>query len=372
MGRQAFTRASRAEARFRSRTLISIKKYLDDSARSVAIEEPDPDDSLGRIGDCYRALLLVVGKSALRACTATGCTLEQQLSRLEASLARHSGVNDVEDAQRQVEDRLNRWGQLTSEHLKSKADEVKELLMLLARTAESVGERDHRYSGQFDHLTAELKNIANLDDLTLVRSSLVRKATELKTYVDKMTQEGQQSLSQLRTKVSGYESKLKAAEQLASKDPLTGLANRRTAESRMEWYDSEGQMYSVVILDLDSFKGINDNFGHATGDDLLRKFAEELQKNMRSSDLVARWGGDEFIVVLACDINGARLQVERMRQWVMGRYTIQKGNGPETIKIDIRASAGAAQWEPGMTGKQVIEKADAAMYEDKNRSGARR
>jgi diguanylate cyclase (GGDEF)-like protein len=344
--------------------VISIKRYLDADTIEVA-DEPVSDDLRLAVLDAYRATLQAIGKSAVRACHAPGCDLEQQLSRLEANLARNPTQKTVEEIQTQVEDRLDRWGQLTSDHLKSKADEVRELLIMLASTAESVGERDHRYNNQFGTLTTELKAIADLDDLTIIRSSLVRKASELRICVEKMTQEGLNSLTELRTRVSLYETKLKAVEQLAMRDPLTGLANRRGAEGRMEWYVAQRQIYCVVILDLDRFKVINDKHGHAAGDDLLRKFSDELQKNMRSTDMVARWGGDEFIVVLACDLERAQPQVDRIRQWVLGKYTVEKTGSKEVIQVQVGASIGVAQWVPGMTTKQVIAQADAAMYKDK-------
>lgn len=74
-----------------------------------------------------------------------------------------------------------------------------------------------------------------------MRTSLVRQATELKSYVDKMTQESQESVAQLRAEVTTYETKLKAAEQVALQDPLTGLANRRKIEERIEWRISQSR-----------------------------------------------------------------------------------------------------------------------------------
>jgi diguanylate cyclase (GGDEF)-like protein len=344
--------------------VISIKRYLDAVSTTLA-DEPDREElHLATLG-AYRSVLRAIGKSAVRACYAPGSNLEQQLATLEGGLAQDSTPTDVEEIQQQVADRLDRWGHLTAEHLKGKAEEVRDLLIMLSRTAESVGERDQRYTNQFCGLTVELKAIADLDDLTLVRSSLVRKASELKSCVDQMAHEGQHSLTELRSKVSCYETKLKEAEQLARRDVLTGLANRRSAEGRMEWYVRQRQTFCVLLLDLDSFKQINDTHGHAAGDDLLRKFSEELQKNMRSTDLVARWGGDEFLVILTCDLSGAEPQIDRIRQWVLGRYKIQNAVGKETIQVNLGASIGLAQWIPGRTSQQVMELADAAMYLDK-------
>jgi diguanylate cyclase (GGDEF)-like protein len=346
--------------------LISIKKYLDAKDSPTPIEDgPDLGDMAAVTMESYRSVLRAVGKSAVQACPAPGQELEQALTGLAGSLARDVTPKVVMQTEGQVEQELQKWGSLTAGHLKSKADEVKDLLMMLARTAESVGERDQRYSTQFIALTADLKAIANLDDLTQVRASLVRKATELKSCVDQMTQDGRQSLAELRTKVTSYETKLKEVELLAAKDSLTGLANRRGVEKRMEWLVSRGEPFCVVILDLNSFKRVNDEHGHAEGDDLLKKFSEELGRNVRTEDTVGRWGGDEFIIVLNRDLVTAQAQVRRIQEWVYGDYEISSGRTKTPLTVKVSASIGLAQWLPGKTVRKVLEEADASMYLDK-------
>jgi len=348
--------------------LISLKKFLDADSHVVTLDEPEPhepesNELLAIAIDCHRSTLRTIGKSAVEACPAPGRNLHRALTDLQDRLTIDATSDAVKRTQAQVEDAIERWGSSTAEHLKGKADEVNELLIMLARTSESLGERDQRYVAQFGGLTAELQAIADLDDLTQVRSSLVKKATELKRCVDRMAQDGEHSLAQLRSKVSVYRDKIEVVEQLASKDALTGLANRRGVEMRMDWNIRLDRAFCVVMIDLNSFKSVNDKYGHAAGDDLLKRFSSELQKNVRADDLVGRWGGDEFIIVLSRDLNGAKSQVERIREWALGDYTIETGKG--SLKICVVASIGLAQWQPDKTLKHLIEEADAAMYQDK-------
>jgi diguanylate cyclase (GGDEF)-like protein len=172
----------------------------------------------------------------------------------------------------------------------------------------------------------------------------------------------------LRAEVSTYETKLKTVEQLALRDALTSLANRRSVEERIEWRITNESVFCVVILDLDRFKQVNDTHGHVAGDNLLKQFAQELRSNVRPGDIVGRWGGDEFILVLDCDLAGAKSQIERMRKWVCGDYTIQTGTGAAKIRINLGASVGMAQWQPDETAVQITERADAAMYREKELS----
>jgi len=116
---------------------------------------------------------------------------------------------------------------------------------------------------------------------------------------------------------------------------------------------------------LNSFKQVNDEYGHAGGDDLLRKFSDELKKKVSAEDTVGRWGGDEFIILLNRDSAGAEAQIGRIRDWVFGKYDIQTNSGSGKITVTVSAAIGLAQWLPGKTVQQILEEADASMYLDK-------
>ncbi|MFZ0287157.1 MAG: GGDEF domain-containing protein [Terriglobales bacterium] len=327
-------------------------------------DEPKADDLLSATVECYRSALLAMGRSGTQACPGASSDLLQKLSKLGNHLFDDLTPERVRKTEQRVEEHLQQWGGQSAAYFKAKADEVKELLILLAHTAQSLGERDQRYASQFTQFTSRLRTIANLEDLTQVRASLVQGATELKTYVDRMAQDSRESVAQLQAQVSTYETKLKVAEELALKDSLTGLANRRNTEERIEWRIAHEQTFCVMMVDLNRFKQINDTYGHPAGDSLLKQFSQELSSNLRASDVAGRWGGDEFVVVLDCDLAGANCQVERMRKWVLGEYAVQRDAGGD-VKVPLDASIGVAQWQKSETMEKLVERADTAMYEEK-------
>jgi diguanylate cyclase len=345
--------------------MISLKKYLDMSSPDVAVEEPTTEELFATTFESYRAVLCAIGKNAALISPALGTDLEENLHRLEKRMGVNTSAESVRQIENQVEVQLQEWGSRLSDHLKAKADEVREILLALAKTVESVGHKDQGHSTRLKDLTGRLERIADLDDLTEIRSSLVTRVSELKTSVDQMAKESQQLVAQLRAEVSTYETKLKSAEQLNLRDELTRVANRRSVEERIRWSMESGRSFCVVMLDLNGFKQVNDVHGHLAGDSLLQQFATELQSNTRSGDLVGRWGGDEFITILACDSTGATSHVDRVRQWVFGKYTLQDGANREGIPVHVDASIGVAEWKSGMTLQALIAEADAAMYRDK-------
>ena len=150
-------------------------------------------------------------------------------------------------------------------------------------------------------------------------------------------------------------------------DPLTGLYNRRYATQHMrritEGSNESGLPYAVIMMDLDRFKSVNDTYGHSVGDLVLKEFARRLQENLRGIDLVARLGGEEFLVVLP-DTGPTEVEfaAERLRKAIDSHeFSIGDGNSiPVTVSIGV-AFGGPSDKNPDM----LIEQADTALYDAK-------
>ena len=153
---------------------------------------------------------------------------------------------------------------------------------------------------------------------------------------------------------------------LAEKDPLTGLLNRRffmaLAERERARAARAGSAFSVVTLDLDHFKVINDTFGHAAGDLALKTLSEKLSGLFRKSDLVGRMGGDEFLLLLPeTPGSGARVAVEKILEALRESPILYDGR---TIRLS--ASAGISWSERGEEPLDLLlRQADTALYESK-------
>ncbi len=344
--------------------MISIKKYLDAPyTASTAFEEPGEADLSTATLAAYRSALSEMGSCSLNACPALGNDLRQSLGKLEAKLTPPVGREVVESTEKKVAEQLQDWGQRTASHYRSQTAEVKEMLLVMTRTVESVGERDQRAAGQMSAVTTRLQKIATLEDLTQIRASIEKSAAELKTSIDRMTAEGKAAIEELKAEVTTYQAKLEEAELIASRDCLTGLGSRLWMEGQIERRIQAGAPLCLAIIDINGFKPINDEHGHLAGDEVLKQFSAELQSVCRSADLIGRWGGDEFIILLDCDLSKARAKIERLREWVCGSYKIQGRNGATKLRVD--ASIGLAEHLRDESMKGLLERADAAMYKDK-------
>lgn len=159
---------------------------------------------------------------------------------------------------------------------------------------------------------------------------------------------------------------------IAHHDQLTKLPNRLAIQKALERASSravsEGQGFAILFVDLDDFKYVNDNYGHAVGDHVLRKASEILQSSLRGSDMVARWGGDEFIILLN-DITDPE-QAGAVAQKLLENFTDHSMNGEFGMKPDERVycSIGISLFpQDDDDWGELIEKADQAMYTSKTK-----
>jgi diguanylate cyclase (GGDEF)-like protein len=151
--------------------------------------------------------------------------------------------------------------------------------------------------------------------------------------------------------------------QLADTDPLTGLANRRRLDHSLTSLYSSSRRHqfdiSALVIDIDNFKRVNDQFGHPCGDRVLKMVADSLRSYLRLEDVGARWGGEEFVVILPhTNLKGAVLVAERIRILVASNSV----PGPDDVMVAVTVSVGVASTSDGVKQEDLIEVADANLY----------
>lgn len=165
----------------------------------------------------------------------------------------------------------------------------------------------------------------------------------------------------------------KQLKELSLKDDLTGLYNRRgfitmaELQIKLERHSSTARGLTLMFADMDGLKAINDTYGHATGSDAIKTLARLIASSVRSADLVARWGGDEFVILsIGAKDENAQLVVDR----ILERIDDHNADGTEPYKISL--SIGSVPIGDGESLEEMIAKADEAMYSEKKRRKASR
>lgn len=170
--------------------------------------------------------------------------------------------------------------------------------------------------------------------------------------------------------------KIKELEQLITKDPLTKVLNRRGFVELAEKFIKETRFHkenpdqrthfiidsmSLIFMDIDNFKKINDTYGHEIGDKILKYVSSLVSEKLRISDFVGRWGGEEIVVALiGAGEKDANFKAEELRKAIKSRVKI-----PNFKDLVVTVSIGVAQQESGLSLENLIKRADKAMYQAK-------
>ena len=237
-------------------------------------------------------------------------------------------------------------------------------------------EMDTQIREQMDGLQSSVQDAADLDDLKQVLEShlegLLGAMDEHQKQRDQREHEVAARLQGLAERVAsmeqeaqGYRDHLEVQRQKALIDPLTGLANRAAWSERLEYevntWHQQGNSLSLAMLDLDHFKRINDSYGHLAGDKVLKIIANVLSKRLRPTDFIARFGGEEFVLLMPDSALGDALELgERLRAAIEACPFHFKGE-----RVTITVSIGMAQFQPGERSDLALKRADEALYRAK-------
>ncbi|PBJ25602.1 Response regulator PleD [Pseudomonas sp. ACN8] len=236
---------------------------------------------------------------------------------------------------------------------------------------------DTQIREQVDGLQSSMQEAADLEDLKHVLENhlegLLGTMDQHQKQRDEREQEVAARLHSLAERVAhmeqeaqGYREHLEEQRQKALVDPLTGLPNRAAWSERLHHevtrWQQHGNTLLLAMLDLDHFKRINDNYGHLAGDKVLKIIASVLRKRLRGTDFIARFGGEEFVLLMPSTVPAAGLKLlESLRASIEACPFHFKGE-PVTITVSI----GMTAFRPGEHGDQVLKRADQALYRAKN------
>jgi diguanylate cyclase (GGDEF)-like protein len=288
---------------------------------------------------------------------ALGTALNDMAAQLEARLT------ELEAERGRVRDALARFG----EALQATHDPEQLLRIVAATAAEATSARASRIVSADGSVVVSGEPDADGDRLILPLTAAGRRFGTLELVGDSFSKEERMNAVSLAAHavVALENARLHGmVERQALVDGLTGLANRRATADALHAEAARAERLqtplSLVLADVDGFKDVNDEHGHAVGDEVLKAFADVLRETVRESDVAGRWGGEEFVLLLpGADLDGALQLAERVRVGLAAQKI------PSAPDLRVTASFGVAEYGGQSNSEQLVAAADRALYRAK-------
>jgi diguanylate cyclase len=286
-----------------------------------------------------------------------------------------------------INESLERNGKLTDVEL----DQIYDTYLSQGRTTDRIDKIGARVVSEIDDvmklIADALGSTANFDDNlkgATQKLSVANDREQVKAIVERLvtsTRDMQAAnkaledrLTTSKQEISNLQNNLDAIRTESLTDPLTGLGNRkhfdRSVDESVRRAVATGQPLSLLMMDIDHFKSFNDNYGHLTGDQVLRLVGMSLKQSIKGQDFTARYGGEEFAVVLPnTPLRQAIIVADNIRRMVMSKELKKKSSGEILGRVTL--SAGVSTLKHGEDADALIERADSCLYAAK-RNGRNR
>ncbi len=317
----------------------------------------------------------------------------EQLGRLRKEIQQSAEPEEVLAFRDDILNMIRAYGRMINEERNQVSDFISEIghglmeverqyLKSMSHTGQSQDENakfnilvetqidDMKRSAQISTTLAEFKH------LVMSRLASIRSALEEKSRTEALRQESvkeemqtlQQNLNRMKKEVDQVHERRKALEKEILIDPLTGVANKRGLRDRLkdelQRYTRYQHGFSLLLFDIDHFKDINDQFGHWAGDKCLKEIIRRIKPALRETDFMARWGGDEFVVIFpGTDAESAATVAERIRKSIENtRFLYQRQ------EISLTISIGLTEVQPtDQSQEMMFNRVDKAMYQAKKK-----
>ncbi len=250
----------------------------------------------------------------------------------------------------------------------NKEFELKDIITILSTGLSTVNSQNQRFNALIHEETLKLEDITKLDDIRKIKEELTLKIDTLKKSIQKKQSQDAEHLEILSSKVETLKVELEETKSASMTDGLTGAFNRLALDTKLIKLVKENKRsFSLLMLDIDNFKLINDSYGHQVGDRVLVALVQKCQNLIREGDYFARYGGEEFMIVLpATSLKNALKKAELLCSKIAEtEYAVDEKNGTKPLSFTV--SIGASSRQRGDTLESLTARTDRALYEAKHR-----
>jgi diguanylate cyclase len=313
-----------------------------------------------------RALLQIVKEFTLDLSEINSASFKRELLELAERLTALEKVNQLQQAFEKSKKRCIRFADRQKNYLLEREKEFKDIIDIMTKAFITLDSENANYNSKILQQSEKMEQITLLDDIKKIKQALIYEIEQLRETVHVKEGRDTEQLESLAKQVEILNTELKKVQRESERDGLTGAYNRKAFDQRIVNLVEENTIsrapFSLLLLDIDNFKKINDTYGHQTGDRVLVALVNKCRQFVRSEDTVARYGGEEFALILpSASLKNAVKKGKQICQTVATtRYAVEGNSGQDALGITV--SVGVAAFKKGDTAKSIIARADEALY----------
>lgn len=336
--------------------MISLKRTMDslsavDKVRRAWLET-------------YQALLAALEGASQALLGDESWPFHERIAKVRAHLGEDADEKFLTDSATELTGVIDGLVHLVSATRERRDQEFKRIVKIVAEAGADMIRSGNTQGEELTSFASQIESVSQLDSVAEIRVQMAKRATELKGLARRIQEQGQDRATQMEREMHLVQSRLKAAETMAETDFLTKLGNRLMLEKTIDTAIHDRVPFCLALIDLDGLKGVNAHYGRTQGDQLIVAVANGFARAVRNGDVVARWGGDEFAIVMrGCRLDVAERRIAQIVEKVCGEFILTFKGQPTPVKVS--ACIGIAEHQTGDTGKQVFERADLSLFDYK-------
>ena len=256
-------------------------------------------------------------------------------------------------------------------YIRDREKELRDIIDLLTRAMANLNVENRDFYQRINQQSEKIIKISALDDIKKIKNALKEEVDQMRQIVHLREEQEQRQIRLLAGQVNSLQTELEKTREKAMTDALTGIYNRQALDDfiteRIDRSHMSDAEFSLLMIDIDNFKQINDKFGHLIGDRVLVALAQKCRTSIRGEDFLARYGGEEFTILLeGAGFRNALKKAQNLCNTIASvRYATSDNAKDEYLSMTI--SIGVSQFKKGDTAADLIARADKALYDAKHK-----
>lgn len=325
--------------------------------------------------DCIRSLIYLLKEFSFDLTEIDASGYKKQLDNLASMFSVDSSTQTMRNSfDKNKKDILN-FSIREKSYFNEKEIELRKIIDILHNGINAMAGDNKTFNSQLYERNLRIEQVTNLTDIRTIREKLKTEITQMMDIIRRKQSKDMEKLDLLSKEVDLLKSNLEIVKDVSVTDSLTGAYNRLGFDSYIQKSIDRNMItwepFSILLCDLDDFKTINDTLGHQIGDAVLMLFVKECKTLIRDSDIISRYGGDEFIFVLpGANLRNALKKAQIIQKKLSSKqFVVRHMNNHHNVNISV--SIGVSQVKEKDTTEELFKRADAALYLAK-RSGKNR